>query len=147
MTSFDWKMRRQHRKKQAVESYLYPQDMLPEIPCQNGPCQRRDHLSERGWCTRLESRVQFAIMLQLCGRSFHGIYQISPVKIQNLLSIQLWWAAWCSIKGKSTVVVGSGSLPSANDFLNTSWLPGSIARLTCLAMVRNEEGLGLKPSC
>ncbi len=93
----------------------------------------------KGWCTRLESCVQLAIILQLRDRSFHCIYRIGPVKIQNLLSIQLWRAALCSIRGKSTVGMGSGSLPSANDLVKTSWFPGSIARLTCLAMVRNEE--------
>jgi hypothetical protein len=32
-------------------------------------------------------------------------------------------------------------VPSANDFLKTSFLPGSIARLTLAAIVRNEEWL------
>ena len=48
----------------------------------------------KDWCARLESCVQLAIILQLCDRSFHGINWISPVKIKNLLSIQLWRAAW-----------------------------------------------------
>ena len=103
----------------------------------------------KDWCARLECCVQLAIVLQLRDRSFHGINRISPVKIQNLLSIQLWRAVWGSIRGKSPVGVGNGSLPSANYLLNTSWLPSSIAHLTCLAMVRNEECLisaGLKSS-
>ena len=48
----------------------------------------------KDWCARLESCVQLAIVLQLRDRSFHGINRISPVKIQNLLSIQFWRAAW-----------------------------------------------------
>jgi hypothetical protein len=34
---------------------------------------------------------------------------------------------------------GAVALPSAKDRWNTSSFPGSIARLTCLAMVRSEE--------
>ena len=48
----------------------------------------------KDWCARLERSVQFAIILQIRAGSFHVINRISPVKIQNLLSIQLWRAVW-----------------------------------------------------
>jgi hypothetical protein len=47
VTCFARKRRHQHRIKQAVESFLYLQDMSLEIPCQNWPGQRHDHLGER----------------------------------------------------------------------------------------------------
>ena len=105
----------------------------------------------KNWCARLESSIQLVFLQQLRSRSFHGINRICPVKIQDLFSIQVWRAAWCSLRGKTNDKgVDSCTLPSANDLLNTSWFPGSIARLTCLAMVRNEECLisaGWKSSC
>jgi hypothetical protein len=91
-------------------------------------------------CPRLESSVQFVFVLPFRYKSLDGINWICPVKIKNLLSIEL-----CSgsvmLHQRLQEKGGGGAvaLPSAKDRVNTSSFPGSIARLTCLAMVRSEE--------
>ena len=50
VTCFAWKRRHLNRTKQAVESFFYPQAMRSEIPRQNWPGQRHDHLGERMIC-------------------------------------------------------------------------------------------------
>ena len=90
--------------------------------------------------TRLESSVQFVFVLPFSYISLDGIDWIRPVKIKYLLSIEL-----CRVQSVAASAIkeqGGGvavALPSAKDRWNTSSFPGSIARLTCLAMVRSEE--------
>ena len=50
VTCFARKRRHRHRTKQAAESFLYRQAMPSEIPRQNWPGQRHDHLGERMIC-------------------------------------------------------------------------------------------------
>ena len=61
--------------------------------CKNVKKEKICWLLIMSYSARLENSVHFAIILQLNDRSVHGINRISPVKIQILLSIQLWRAA------------------------------------------------------
>jgi hypothetical protein len=72
----------------------------------------------KDWRAMHEISIPLAIILHLSDRSFHGINRISPVKIQNLLSIQLWRAAWCSIRGKRTGRREGGGAFSKRSFEN-----------------------------
>ncbi len=59
-------------------------------------------------------------------------------------------AASCSFRDYSRRGGEECCITFCNDRLNTSWLLGSIARLTCRAMVRSEEcstSAGLKSNC
>ena len=148
VTCFARKRRHQHRTKRAVESFLYPQDMPPEIPCQNWPGQRHVYLGERFLCQAW--KLCTACHCTSTSRqifSWHQSDQSSKnpepdfhlTLKDSVKQYQIF--AQGSLRARVPGGRGSGTLPSANDLSNTSWLPGSIARLTCLAMVRNEECL------
>ncbi len=88
----------------------------------------------------MESSVQFVFVLSFCYKSLDDINRISPVKIKYLLSIELCRGSVMQhqrLKNKGRG--GAVAIPSAKDRWNTTSFPGSIARLTCLAIVRSEE--------
>ena len=87
------------------------------------------------WHSRLERSVQLIFVLQFWNTTYHSINWIGPVKIKDLISVQIWTkhdgkSSHAHLQGKNRL-----SIPSANLFFKTSSLLGNMARLTSFDML------------